>query len=619
MRNFLLLILALSVSFSLIAQQRPSNAKSLRNVAVKAEYQKAVKDVLPDAGFPVNPGLKSTVAINEETIGVTRYDLQSNAAVANRFYRYDDGRMNFVWTRGMLETSFSDRGTGYNSNDGTAWGPAPTARIESIRTGWPSYAPAGATGEIVTTHYADAMHVSKRSTWGSGAWTETNLMGPSEAPALSWPRVAASGTDNNVVHVVANSYDPYMGQNSALLYWQSNDGGETWDVQNEILAGTGSDYYLEISADRYSWATKGDVVALLVYSSWHDMFMLKSNDNGQNWTKTVIWEHPYPFFDFEVTLTDTFYCVDNSAAITLDNNGMAHVTFAISRVLHDATGTTYSYFPGVDGIGYWNETRPTFSNNLHALDPYGHPESELEDNVSLIGWTQDVNGNGTLDLVGDIMSYRSIGLSTMPTIYVDELGLIFVAWSSTTETFDNGSTNYKHVWMRGSSDEGNSWGDFKDLMAGIFHVFDEGILPQLANSSDENIYLAYNIDNEPGLALDSDHGYVDNSQVVATISKDELIFNIGIDKNDKASFSVSQNYPNPASEVTKIEVTLNQASNLRVEVANMLGQKVMEVNNGKVAAGSHIISLNVNGLEKGVYMYTVYTNTGKVTNKMTIE
>jgi hypothetical protein len=526
--------------------------------------------------------------------------------------------MNFVWTYGMTETSFPERGTGYNMNDGTAWATAPTARVETIRTGWPSYTPAG-TGELIATHYADAMHVSKRSTWGTGAWTETNLSGPAEAPALSWPRAVSSGTDNANVHIVANSYDPYLGQKSAILYWNSTNGGDNWDTQNEVFPGTGADFYTEIGADQYIWASKGDVVALLCYGSWHDLFMMKSIDNGQNWTKTVIWEHPYPFFDFDVTLTDTFYCVDNSAAITLDNNGMAHVVFGINRVLHDVTGTTYSYFPYVDGIGYWNENRATFSNNLHALDPYGHPESELVDNVSLIGWTQDVNANGTIDFIAQPLSYRALGVSTMPTIYVDELGLIFVGWSSTTESFDNGAVNYKHIWMRGSSDNGDSWGEFKDLMAGIFHVFDEGIYPQLANGSDDNVYLAYNIDNEPGLALDSDHGYVDNNQVVATVSKDELIFNIGINKNEANNFSVSQNYPNPATGNTMIEVKLNSRSDLRVEVSTLLGQKVLELNRGEAAAGTHMLSLNVNGLQNGVYLYTVYTSNGKVTNKMTIK
>ena len=55
--------------------------------------------------------------------------------------------------------------------------------------------------------------------------------------------------------------------------------------------------------------------------------------------------------------------------------------------------------PFVDGIGYWNEDMPAFSNNLNALSPYGDTGSELIQDYNLIGWSQDVNGNGQLDLL----------------------------------------------------------------------------------------------------------------------------------------------------------------------------------------------------------------------------
>lgn len=615
MRKIFTLLMAAAFIVPAMAQERVLSTQAQRNVVVKKQYEKPVKDMGQFQALPSNPSLKSGIAWTESEIGMTKYDLQTNRTLGNRFYRYADGKMAFVWTRGMAETAFADRGTGYNTFDGTAWGAAPTARVESVRVGWPSYTPTSQ-GELIVTHASAAMHMAKRPGFGTGAWTESDHSGPAGAEGLTWPRVAASGDNNQYVHVVANTYDPYMGQTSGILYWRSDDGGLSWGTQNEFLPGTDINSYLEIGADEYVWASRGNTIALLVASAWHDLFMLKSDDNGETWNKTVIWEHPYPFFDFNVTIADTFYCVDNSAAIALDATGKAHVVFGINKVSHLEVGTSYSYYPYVDGIGYWNEDRPVFSNNPMALNPFGFDGSELEDNVSLIGWTQDVDGNGQLDFIDQPLAYRSIGVSTMPTIHVDDAGQVFVGWSSTTEGFDNGTLNYKHVWVRTSPDYGVTWGEFHDLTGDIFHIFDECIYPLWANTSDDFVYLVYNADNEPGLALDSDHGYIDNREIVAKIEKPEIVGVNNISK--KAAFSISQNEPNPANGSTRFMIEGPALQNVSLEITNISGQTLRSSSLGNLSAGKRIVEINTAAMPAGVYFYTVRSGNNAVTKKMVI-
>jgi hypothetical protein len=371
--------------------------------------------------------LTGIASIEEDVIGTTYYDLQTNASLSDRLWCYDDGTIGAVWTLGMQATNFPDRGTGYNYFDGDTWGPQPQARIETLRTGWPSYAPWGPDGEIVVSHdFANSkLYFNSRPQRNAGIWTQS-LYTYSNGPAtLTWPRMVTSGPDHNSIHLLANTNGAYEGQTYGVVYSRSLDGGETWDYENVIPDGMGSDYYLEINADQYVWANPvGDTIAFLVASAWHDLFMMKSDDNGDTWEKTIIWEHPYPFFDWEATITDTFFCVDNSASIALGPDGKAHVAFGIGRVLHDVVGTSYSYFPFVDGIGYWNEDMPTFSNDLSALAPpqYGYPTSELVEDVNYIGWTQDVDGDGEITFIttstGFPMAYRQFGVSTMPAIAV---------------------------------------------------------------------------------------------------------------------------------------------------------------------------------------------------------
>ena len=622
MRKLLLLTLALFVGFTAFSQVTKVS-QQLVNTPAKAEFKKPIAD-LPEVFMPVNQTVAATQrAVNETVVGKTFYDLQSNTSLANRIVMHPDGTMGATWTRGMEATSFPDRGTGYNFYDGTSWGPEPTARIESMRTGWPSYASWGPTGEINASHdVATGTILNKREVHGTGTWEEGVLPGPPGIEGdVTWPRIITSGDNNEVIHLIHDSDASLAitGQASSMFYSRSSDGGASWDPQNIVMDGTGIDYYMDIGADEYTFAARGNTVALLVADAWKDLFVLKSTDNGENWEKIVIWEHPYPFFDWNVTITDTLFAVDNSADVAIGPDGKIHVAFALTRVLHDAVGTTYTYFPYIDGIGYWNEDMPPFSNNLSALagPQYGYAGSEMVENYNYIGWTQDVDGDGEITLVENLpMSYRELGFSTMPAITVDDGGRVFVAWASTTETYDNFDYNFKKIWARAF--ENGEWGPFVHVTADIVHIFDESIYTTIAEGSDEDVYVFYQADGTPGTALDGDHDYQENRMIVAAIDKSDLLTGIGDGEQLISATSVSQNYPNPFSETTTITVNLENAANLSMVVTNMLGQEVQNFERGSVQAGTYFFEVNGTNLEKGVYFYTVKADNSSVTKKMVV-
>ncbi|MFK5857547.1 MAG: T9SS type A sorting domain-containing protein [Bacteroidota bacterium] len=617
MKKLVLLSLVMSIALLGFSQERVVASKALRDVNKTAVYVTPT-DAIVVGAVSQNPYVATSRELEgENTMGNTFYDLQSNTLLSNRIYVYDDGSIGTVWTRGVDASAFADRGTGYNFFDGTSWGPDATARIEDDRVGWPSYAPLGANGEIVVAHLADGLKISTRTDKGTGEWAYQTIESPVPT-SLTWPRMTTAGEDHNTVHLLVNTFNEYEGQAQGLLYYRSLDAGATWDIEAETLEGTGADFYSEISADSYIWADpRGGAIAFLVAATWtSDMFLMKSTDNGDSWEKTIIWEHPYPFFDWEATIADTFYCVDNSANITLDNEGNAHVVFGISRVMHYELGTTYNYFPYVDGIGYWNETMPMFSKDLYALNPYGGDGSEMVDDYNLIGWFQDTDGSGTMDLLDDLMSYRELGLSTMPSIAVDDYGTIMLAYSSTTEGYDNTFFNYKHVWVR-SQQAGGAWGDFEDINTNIIHMFDECIYPLIGQNIDPNTqtaYIMYNADFDPGLALDEDHEYVDNRTIVAN-------FNLITGVEDAAAalnFTVSQNVPNPAVYTTTITVGTEVTGAINLSVSNLLGQVVYQEN---VVSNSHTHSFNVNvsNFDSGIYFYTIEIGNSSVTKKMLVK
>lgn len=621
MKKLLLLTILLAFFAFMAVSQPVSLPVSTVNHGIRTEYIKPAKD-LETFNTGINPYVSDPARqVDEHQLGTTYYDLQSNYLLQNRIcFNPSAGDIGVVWTRGIQATAFSDRGTGYNYFNGSDWLPEPDARIEDERTGWPNYAFQG-NGEIVIAHLASGLKISKRPQKGTGTWTYSTLIGPTEAPDLTWPRMITSGPNGEYVHLIANTYDAYMGQTEALLYYRSSDGGVTWDIQHELLDGTGSDYYTEIGADAYSWAeAKGDTIAFLVASAWHDMFAMKSYDNGDTWEKVLIWEHPYPFFDWESTVADTFFCVDNSASIALGDDGRIHVVFGINRVLHVELGTTFYYFPGVDGIGYWNEDMPSFSNDLSALAPpqYGYPTSEMVEDYNYIGYTQDVNGNGVIDFLPDLLAYRTLGISTMPSLTLGDEGDIYVIFASTTEGYDNFTYNYKHVWARGSCD-GETWSPFLDLTSDIIHIFDEFYFPQLAPTSDDFLHMVYNADATPGLAFSEQHDWQENRLIYAKIPKAEFC-PIGIgDPAESPALEVSQNYPNPARELTYVRVELDRPTPVMLEVTDLSGRKVRILEEENAHAGAFYFKIDTEHLPSGIYFYRVKAGNESVTRKMIIE
>jgi len=614
MKRSSLFAMLLCACMALNAQNIPQVQKSVLNTMVTVDHVRPSHTMNPFMNHEVNMvSNKAMLDPFETELGETFYDLQSNASINNRFQVWDDGTMAAVWTRGLEAAAFNDRGTGYNFFDGSSWGDWPTQRIETRRTGWPSISAWGTGGEVVVAHNGvEGLEWLTRDEKGTGAWTQTNFLGPAGIENdITWPRMITSGDNNEIIHLFVNSYVAYMNQPQALLYSRSDDGGQTWAPHHVILDGMGDDHYFELGADDYVLAAQGNTIAMLYSSDWADMFMMKSDDNGDSWEKTVIWEHPYPFFDWNTTVTDTFFSVCNAANIALDPDGMAHVVFAINRVAHFELGTTYNLWPYYDGIGYWNESMQGFSNDVNALAPpqYGYANSEMVEDVNYIGWMQDVDGDGVVTLNTGIMYYQQHGPSTMPTIGINDLGNIYVIFSSTTETYVTEEFNYKHLWFRAY--ENGSWGGFTDLSESIVHIFDECYYPVIGDVSGQVIHYIYNADISPGLAWSDDHAWQQNRIIH---SRYDIPVAIGEEMADGFAFGLN---PNPARDRAVVSLELEGPANVVVTITSLNGQKVREVNR-KVQGGHARIGVDLGGLPPGTYLCRVQAGGHTANSKLIV-
>ncbi|MFW6347855.1 MAG: T9SS type A sorting domain-containing protein, partial [Cyclonatronaceae bacterium] len=84
------------------------------------------------------------------------------------------------------------------------------------------------------------------------------------------------------------------------------------------------------------------------------------------------------------------------------------------------------------------------------------------------------------------------------------------------------------------------------------------------------------------------------------------------------AITLEQNYPNPFNPVTRIEYGLPEAGPVRLEVFNMLGQRVALLVNEEQAAGYYQTRFDASALGSGVYLYRLQTQNGVRAARMTL-
>jgi len=89
-------------------------------------------------------------------------------------------------------------------------------------------------------------------------------------------------------------------------------------------------------------------------------------------------------------------------------------------------------------------------------------------------------------------------------------------------------------------------------------------------------------------------------------------------KAKAATFSLSQNYPNPARGTTTIAFTLADAGDVKLEVFDVSGRKVATLADGPRAAGENEATFETGGLAAGVYIYRLCAGDAVATKRLAV-
>jgi len=110
---------------------------------------------------------------------------------------------------------------------------------------------------------------------------------------------------------------------------------------------------------------------------------------------------------------------------------------------------------------------------------------------------------------------------------------------------------------------------------------------------------------------------VGDDQVLDTVwFNNEEGTSTGDDVDLPLEFALKQNYPNPFNPTTQIQFALPQATEVRIDVFNVMGQRVATLVNGAQNAGYHTVTFDANRLASGVYIYRMQAGSFVQTQKM---
>lgn len=583
----------------------------------RSDYRFDGSEPIPETPINSNDNIgKTKIGTNkaatywETIIGLTVFDLQTNSSIQNRLALTDNYlSAAFTMSQQTSTAGFTDRGTGYNYgiNDINQWDNEDFERIESERTGWPSMVHTGSGKEIVISHQANGpLWMSSRDVAGEGSWDETNIPTNTDM-GLLWPRAAVGGDDNEVLHVLCvttpqgNEGASYEGFDGALLYFRSQDGGETWDIQDSLFSSLDSTVFSGFNGDTYSIAARGQKVAFGVFNDFRDSFMMISEDNGDNWEYTSLVDFPvddYTMDSFiidldEDELADTLYNTDGSGAVFITEDMQTHATFGNMRYLDELIDDeVFTYFPFTDGLEYWNE-------NMGA------------DSSRTIAGTMDMNDDGVISLDFDLGLYY-VSLTGMPSMSEDADGTLYVSYSGVVETHTNGSQHYRHVFLLKSEDGGETWTVPVDATPDLEYFGYESVFASMAPTVDDYIHLIYMSDFEPGLHVrgDEDSPASDNDIIYMRVTPDLVIEEfVGIEESkDLENLEI---FPNPTQDVIQIYTPDLQANS--IQLVNINGETLMRLD-----PKGELNTLDMESLSSGFY-FLLIENNGELIRKRVIK
>jgi|GEM_PF-2107684 hypothetical protein len=178
----------------------------------------------------------------------------------------------------------------------------------------------------------------------------------------------------------------------------------------------------------------------------------------------------------------------------------------------------------------------------------------------------------------------------------DSLYRVSLSSNSVTKTLSalGATANFQNIAITADDKYAFAVGDFEKLIISL----DNDSLLQTFSAGGTNV--ATTSDGSRFFVTDSYNG------TVRVYKKTGTTAITNVHNNLPSAYELYQNYPNPFNPTTKITYVLPFSSNVKIDVYNLIGEKVKQLVNEQKDAGNYEVNFNSSGLASGVYFYIIY-------------
>jgi hypothetical protein len=302
-------------------------------------------------------------------------------------------------------------------------------------------------------------------------------------------------------------------------------------------------------------------------------------------------------------VADTIDTNDGSVAVLIDENSVVHVWGGANRMFNDGTSTGYYYFPGTNGLLYWND--------------------EVGGDPTIIAGSLDLDGSGQLEINALASSY-GCGLCSFPSAGEDANGNIYLTyWAIVENTADPSGIALGNSYMVYTRDKGTTWSSFDGQSGPVDFTTPDGVSEGCFSSiertvDNENIHIVTMEDvcAGQGVTTDANNQVLDpcntgQTNLIMAVTIPNFISSVPSISNLNAAIHV---YPVPSEGNFTIDGITDQ--NVNINVTNSLGQIVQRFDNQKV--NGHSVELNLTSLSEGFYHVNFENNGQTVSKQITI-
>ncbi|MBN2745110.1 MAG: T9SS type A sorting domain-containing protein [Bacteroidales bacterium] len=441
------------------------------------------------------------------------------------------------------------------------------------------------------------------------------------------PRKGFQSTSDGKFHVITSNYDATTGNLDTIRLYEG-----TWDATNEkvdwvchkldanfVQDAAGEDFaftwdfHTAWSNDGtigYYW-TVGRDSSLDVRS--YQPIVWKTTNSGATWSKMPIYDFsnlPAITNDLREMLGTTTKRPQFTAALdgVVDANGNLHLIGKIASAFSNNDDSLGFYFSQTfkNGIGF-NSIFDVFTTST-GWDAfligrvYTVDVDDAETPYGTVGWDLRLQAGKSADETKVFASWtdtdtlfamtasNNFPMNSFPDLYVVGINTL------------NGNRTAPLNITQGTGMAGDAYFHYmSDLVFDNSGTYEIPITElDLGNTDTEPVFINY----VKGITLASTD-FVPNP-------------GIGFEKTVNNQLTVSQNQPNPFSQNTQIQVNLEESANVSLTVYNVAGQKVIENDYGKTAAGNHTLTIDGTSLSSGIYFYTIVAGDAQITQKMVV-